>query len=167
MGLPLSPVLANIYMEYFEEMALGSTSLKPLMWFRYVDDTFILWPRQEDVQTLLDHVNSIRPSIQFSMEKEQNNKSPFLDVLVTCTEQGFRSSMYCKPTFTRQYLNFNSHHPYNVKNGVVCCLQHQAKTISSDTDAYQEEMISLRHNFHCNNYSEYIKGKGKPSALMG
>ena len=25
MGSPLSPVLANIYMEYFEEMALGST----------------------------------------------------------------------------------------------------------------------------------------------
>ena len=42
MGSPLSPVLANIYMEYFEEMALGSTSLKPSMWLRYVDDTFIL-----------------------------------------------------------------------------------------------------------------------------
>ena len=59
MGVPLSPVLANIFMEYFEEMALGSTSLKPSMWLRYVDDTFILWPRQEDVQILLDHVNSI------------------------------------------------------------------------------------------------------------
>ena len=32
MGLRLSPVLANIYMEYFEEMALGPTSLKPSMW---------------------------------------------------------------------------------------------------------------------------------------
>ena len=42
MGSSLSPVLANIYMEYFEEMALGSTSLKPSMWVRYVDDTFIL-----------------------------------------------------------------------------------------------------------------------------
>ena len=49
MGLPLSPVLANIYMKYFEEMALGSTSLNPSMWLRYVDDTFILWPHQEDV----------------------------------------------------------------------------------------------------------------------
>ena len=56
---PLSPVLAKIYMKYFEEMALGSTSQKPSMWLRYVDDTFILWPHQEDVQILLDHVNSI------------------------------------------------------------------------------------------------------------
>ena len=94
------------------------------MWFRNVDDTFILWPHQEDVQILLDHVNSIRPSIQFTMEKEQDNKLPFLGVLVTHTEQGFRSSMYHKLTFTRQYLNFNSHHPYTVKKGIVRCLQH-------------------------------------------
>ena len=113
----------------FEEMALGSTSLKPSMWLRYVDDTFILWPHQEDVQILLDHVNSIRPSIQFTMEKEQDNKLPFLDVLVTRTEQGFRSSVYRKPTFTGQYLNFNSHHPYTVKKGIVRCLQHRAKTL--------------------------------------
>ena len=143
-------------MEYFEEMALGSTSLKPSMWLRYVDDTFILWPHQEDVQILLDHVNSIRPSIQFTMEKEQDNKFPFLDVLVTRTEQGYRSSVYRKPTFTGHYLNFNSHHPYTVKKGIVRCLQHRAKTISSDTDAYQEEMISLRHNHHRNNYPERI-----------
>ena len=113
MGSPLSPVLANIYMEYFKEMALGSTSLRPSMWLRYVDDTFILWSHQEDVQTVLDHVNSIRPSIQFIMEKERD-KLPFLDVLVTSTEQGFRSSVYHKPTFTGQYLNYNSHHPYTV-----------------------------------------------------
>ena len=156
MGWLLSPVLANIYMEYFEEMALGSTSLKPFMWFRYVDDTFILWPHQEDVQILLDHVNSIRPSIQFTMEKEQDNKLPFLNVLVTRTEQGFRSSVYRKSTFTGQYLNFNSHHRYTVKKGIVRCLQHRAKIISSDTDAYQEEMISLRHNLHRNNYPERI-----------
>ena len=37
MGSPLSPVLANIYMQYFAEMALGSTSLKPSMWLRYAE----------------------------------------------------------------------------------------------------------------------------------
>ena len=60
--------------------------------------------------------------------------------------------MYCKPTFTGQHLSFKSHHAYKVKKGIVRCLQHRAKTISSDTDAYQEEMISLGHNLHRNNY---------------
>ena len=36
MGSPLSSVFANIYMEYFQEMVLWSTSLKPSMWLRYV-----------------------------------------------------------------------------------------------------------------------------------
>ena len=27
--------------------------------------------------------------------------------------------MYQKPTFTEQYLNFNSHHPYNVEKESV------------------------------------------------
>ena len=134
-----------------------STSLKPSMWLRYVGDTFILWPHQEDVQILIYHVNSIPPSIQFPMEKKQDNKLPFLGVLVTRTEQGFRSSVYRKPTFTGQYLNFNSHHPYKVKKGIVRYLQHRAKTISSDAAAaYQEEMISLRHHLHRNNYPESI-----------
>ena len=77
-------------------------------------------------------------------------------VLVTHTEQVFRSSVYHKPTFTRQYLNFNSHHLHNVKKGIVHCLQHWAKAICSDMDAFQEEMISFRHNLHCNNYPEWI-----------
>ena len=55
-----------------------------------------------------------------------------------------------------QYLNFNSHHPYTVKKVIVRCLQHRAITISSNTDAYQEEILSLRHNLHRNNYPERI-----------
>ena len=152
MGSPLSPVLANIYMEYFEEMALGSIPLNPSMWLRYIDDTFILWPHQEDVQILMNHVNSIRPSIQFTMEKEQDNKLSFLDVLITPTEHGFCTSVYRKPTFTGHYLNFHSHHPYNVKKGIVCCLQHRAKAISSD----EKEMDSLKETLHQNNYPESI-----------
>ena len=130
MSSPLSLVLANIYMDYVEEIPSESRSL------RYVNDMFLLWPHQEDVQTLLDHVNSILPFIQFTMEKEQDNKLPFLDVLVIRMEQGFRPNVYSKPTFTGQYLSFNSHHPYTVKKGIVLCLQHRAKTTSINTDAF-------------------------------
>ena len=154
MGSSLSPVLANVYMEYLEEMALRSTFLKPSMWPRYVDDTFLLWPHQVDVQALMNHVNSIHPSIQFIMEKEQDNKLSFLDVL-TCIDQGFSTSMYRKPTFMRQYLNFNSHYPYNIKKVIIHWLQHQAKAISSN-EVYQKEMDRLRDILHQNNYPKRI-----------
>ena len=124
-GLTMSssslPVLANIIMRYLEE---GSISLKPSLWLRFVDDTFVLWPRQEDVQIQLDHVNSIRSFIQFTMEIEQDNRLSFLDQQITCTEQEIRSTVYRKPAFTEQYLNFNSYHPYNEKTGIIRCLQH-------------------------------------------
>ena len=41
MGSPLSPAVANIFMESLEERALNTTTLKPSMWIKYVDDT---WP---------------------------------------------------------------------------------------------------------------------------
>ena len=43
MGSPLSLVLANVYIQYFEEIALRSASLKPSTWLRYVDNTFLFW----------------------------------------------------------------------------------------------------------------------------
>ena len=89
------------------------------------------------------------------MEKEQDNKLLF-DALVARTEQGFRSSVYRKPAFAVKYINFNSHHPYYLKKGIVHCLQHREKAIISDTDSYAEEIITSRHNLQGNNYTERI-----------
>ncbi|GJQ81844.1 hypothetical protein Trydic_g9871 [Trypoxylus dichotomus] len=47
MGSPLSPALANLFMEYFETRALETAKHKPKMWFRYVDDTFVIWPQHQ------------------------------------------------------------------------------------------------------------------------
>ena len=46
MGSPCSPVVANIYMEYFETMALGPELPIPVKdWKRYVDDIFSIIPK--------------------------------------------------------------------------------------------------------------------------
>jgi hypothetical protein len=44
MGSPLSPVIANFFMDDFEDRALKQVTHKLLCWFRYVDDTFVIWP---------------------------------------------------------------------------------------------------------------------------
>ena len=43
MGSPLSPIMANLYMEYFEKKDLESYPLKPAWWKRFVNDTNIKW----------------------------------------------------------------------------------------------------------------------------
>ena len=42
MGSPISPLIANIFMEEFEVKALQSSPNPPSMWLRFVDDTFVI-----------------------------------------------------------------------------------------------------------------------------
>ncbi|XP_023702295.1 uncharacterized protein LOC111861724, partial [Cryptotermes secundus] len=81
MGFPLSPVISNIYMEDFEDRALVSAPHKSRCWFRYVDDTFVIWPHGPDkLKDFLNHLNSIHHCIQFTMETENEGHLPFLDI---------------------------------------------------------------------------------------
>jgi hypothetical protein len=112
MGSALSPVVSNIFMEHSEELVLGTANHRPSLWLRYVDDTFVIWPHGPDkLQEFFDHINSLRPSISFTMETEADNKIPFLDVLVIKKQSTITTTVYRKPSHTGYYLNFQSNHP--------------------------------------------------------
>ncbi len=87
MGSPLSPIIANIFMESLEDnIALQTANIKPSIWLCYVDDTFTLWPHnRQSLNMFLEHLNSLRPSIKFTMEVDSNHQLPFLDVMVERT----------------------------------------------------------------------------------
>ena len=80
MGSPCSPVVANIYMEYFENMALGPELPVPIKdWKRYVDDVFSIIPKGNR-DKLLKYLNSIDPHIKFTIEQPNAEGGiPFLD----------------------------------------------------------------------------------------
>ncbi|XP_045456272.1 uncharacterized protein LOC123666111 [Melitaea cinxia] len=110
MGSPVSPVVADIFMEDFEETALRTSPITPRFYKRYVDDTFTILP-SDKVSIFLHHLNSINSKIQFTMELEANKSLAFLDVLVIRNPNNTLShTVYRKHTHTDRYLNGESHH---------------------------------------------------------
>ena len=58
MGSPLSPIVANIFMEDLETQALETAAWKPKMWRRYVDDVLVVWPHGDQLlQEFHQHLN--------------------------------------------------------------------------------------------------------------
>ena len=82
MGSLVSPIVANLYREYFERKALSTASTPPRHRFRFVDDTFVI-QQENQKQNFLDHINKIDPAIKFTAGGNQENGTiPFLDTLV-------------------------------------------------------------------------------------
>ena len=111
LGSPVSPLVVNIYMEMFEELSLRMATHPSQIWRRHVNDTFCMITKME-VKVFLSHLNSLHPTITFTVEKEEEGKLPFLDTYLHRKNDGSLDiSVYRKPTHTDQYLNFSSHHP--------------------------------------------------------
>ena len=152
MGSPVSAVVANLYMEFFEELALGTAPTRPRLWKRYVDDTFCIL-RKGSTEELLHHLNRVRPTIKFTVEQEEDGTLPFLDTLLRRREDGSLDvSVYRKPTHTDRYLHFESHHPTHVKRGVVRCLHDRARRVISTQDNLQKEVDHLARVLKQNGY---------------
>lgn len=162
MGSPLSPIFANIFMEEFEKKALSSAQFKPKIWWRYVDDTFVVFSHGNDkLIEFLGHLNSISPSIRLTMEEEVQNKLAFLDVCVEKDRDTLRTTVFRKKTHTGQYLNFQSNHQTSVKEGVAYSLFDRAKSICSNQDGLNEEIKRVEEDLINNGYPRSFVKKCK------
>jgi hypothetical protein len=91
--------VSNTFIGYSEKLDLDSAQHKKSLWLRYVDDMFVVWPHgPSHLQDFLIHLNSLRPSIQFTMETESENAIALLDVLVISEETTLTTRVYRKPT---------------------------------------------------------------------
>ena len=98
-GSPVSPLIANIYMEYFESLAIHTSPTLIKWWFRYVDDVHSA-TRKDQVNKLQEDHNSIDPHIKFTTELPGTDGLPFLDTLTKPTPNAIEYTVYRKPTHT-------------------------------------------------------------------
>ena len=141
MGSPISPLIANIFVEEFEVKALSSIPHPPSLWLRFVDGTFVI-NGEEHSQDLLHHINNQDPCIQFTVEPTQQGSLPFLDT--SCHHQTRQTpsatqSTENPPTQTNIYIG-NSNHHIIAKQSVYNTLVHRAKLVPSTQNKLDREL---------------------------
>ena len=111
-----------------------------------MDDTFV---NQKEIykQDFLQHINSVDPAIQFTVEdNKEDGAIPFWDTIVKPEADGKLSiNVYRKPTHMDQYLQWDSHHHPSAKFSVIHTLTHRAQTVCSNPELLQKEKTHLRN----------------------
>ena len=154
MGSPLGPALANIFVGFHEGRLFDNTA-KPGVYFRYVDDTYVIFGSELECDDFHQKLNSLHPALKFTVEKEQNNSLNFLDVSVEKEGTGFLTSIYRKPTFTGQYIRWNSFSPKQRKINLIKTLVHRALMICSKTKL-GSELDKIKQLLNENGYPEDV-----------
>ena len=185
MGSSLSPVMANIYMEMFETYLMQDMIpdyMKPSLWYRFVDDVFACFEDMSLFATFLEHLNSIRPTIQFTFELSRRERVieglpdlptdiveslPFLELEVMRKSNGklvFR--IYRKPCHAGNYLHAFSYQPLSQKTSVIRSLFLRAYRYCEE-QYLQEELQTVQQGFLQLGYTEEFIRKCNLSAHKG
>ena len=79
MGSPFGLALADSVVGCHESRLFDNT-VKPGVYFRYVQHTFVIFSCELDCDCFHEKLNVLHPAVNFTVEKKQNNSSSFLDV---------------------------------------------------------------------------------------
>ena len=110
MDFPLTPVLTNIFMGFYESKWLNEYNLnKPKFYLRYFDNILAAFYKEQDSVNFLNFLNKRHPNIKFMIEKQINHSIAFLDVFISgINNQNLILQTYHKLTYTGLLLNFKS-----------------------------------------------------------
>ena len=156
MGSPLGPTLANIFLCFHEQIWLDNcpVEFKPVIYRRFVDDTFLLFRPKEHIENFRLYVNCQDGNIKLTSEIEENNSISFLDIKINRDNDRFLTSVYRKSTFSCVFISFDSYISLPYKSGLTSLLLYRAFKLCSNFEIFHREIIFLKDIF---------KRKGSPS----
>ena len=158
MGSPISGTLANIFLCFHEQQWINNCPLdfKPVIYKRYVDDTFLLFRDPSHAPRFLEYINKQHNNIRFTMEEENEGKLPFLDLMIEILHNKFTLSVYRKPTFSGLGTSFFSYCDLKFKLGAIRTLLHRAYHLSSTYMTFDKEITFLKNFFIKNGFTKQL-----------
>jgi len=140
MGSPVSPVVANLYMEAIEEMAIYTTPVPPKVWKRYVDDRFYIIKRNA-VDSFHNTLNAVDQHIAFITRS-------LSWTLVTRKDNALIIDVYRKPSHT----DFFSHHDKRHKISTAETKLQRAANLLSTKQGKETELNHITNALRFNKY---------------
>ena len=89
-------------MSTLEERMLSEYHLDPFVWWRFLDDVFLIWFHAETLLEFLNFVNGSHPYNKYTWEWS-TEKLSYLDVMILVKDGRILTEVYSKATDTHQY----------------------------------------------------------------
>ena len=188
MGTKFAPAYACLVMAYLEETKLYpeidkqfppdiATFLKTFF-YRYMDDGIVPFPKTANFSTFVNILQSMDPHIKFTIENAEivsNDQGlslqhlNFLDIMVILhPNRDIETDIYYKDTNCHEYLNFDSHHPYHIKENVPYNLAKRIIVFCSDQTTEHRRLQELKSwLLNCNYPENIIDNKFHKAKLQG
>ena len=118
MGTRFAPSFANLYMGKFEKILMEKYDKPIKLWLRFIDDIFMVFEHGlEELDKFVTLANSLVDSIKFTIEHSPDS-IVFLDTRtkVDPETRNMYTTLYMKPTDTRDFLLYSSSHPRRQKD---------------------------------------------------
>ena len=159
MGGTLSPIAAELVMQYIEEQFFEDCRLLgmvPKFWKRLVDDVIVIG-KTKNFPHWLNMCNAIEQNISFTMEFEKDRCLPFLDVHIEYDlNNQLHTTVYLKPMATDRVLPYSSSHCMTQKLGVLKNLIHRAHVVCSSENLLNTEINRLKGAFQEGGYPKHV-----------
>ena len=164
MGTKVAVAFANIFMSVIETEIILHSSIKPLVWKRYIDDIFSLWNiDRKDIDLFLEQANNYHPTIKFTAEIS-DTEITYLDTCVYKGERFKRESIldvrtHFKPTESFQYTEFSSCHPPGVWKGFIKGEALRLLRTNSSEKTFEENTTQFKRRLRARGYPDNLSKK--------
>lgn len=157
MGNPLSPILAEIFMNNLEEIISNSPMFKNcLYWYRYVDDILVCYTGTDrQLKIFLEYINKLHKNIKFTIEMEQNKSICFLDLKINNILGKHEFEIFRKNSYTDITIHANSMHPFQHKMAAYNSFVHRLINTPMSEQNFNKELniikqISINNGYNPN-----------------
>ena len=140
MGSPLHPLLANVFLCHLEDK-LTRDGLMPTLCKRYVDDNLLRMPSIDAAAYFLTTLNSLHPSLSFTMELPLDNKISLIDIEIIKNRTKIDTQVYRKPTNTGLLLRLHNHTDKRCKDCLLKTMIPCAYALSSTPEVFRQSRM--------------------------